>query len=591
MNPGTEWALDPAQGVKPLDFGADGLTGSVDRLGRIIALNSFHPVYGYVALTVADPFLEAERYNPAAVRAYRRSLVNLDGFGPQVKPSESHYFLLEHAVPYIRLILEDGSPVEIYSFGNEQGAIQIWRCSQRLRWQGRLSLQRCAYTQLTEGGPAEMPPVQSSAVFENGILTLENPALGFAAAITGFSTEESGWSRMVDGPVELDLPGQAGDTVLCYAFGPTSAAARERAVQLAGLDPEHLLEQELTRWRAQTAGLDRLAARGLVYGQMLAVPVGETRCILTDHMLLPLSWNRDAYYAARLLLDSQPGIVRQHLLWMFETAERPDGRWGRCYLVNGKIKDNAYQLDQQLFPLLELAEYVINTGDRSLWERLYPFITQVVNTLMVHKFADDWLFPTDETPADDPLALSYHLSSHILLWRTFRKLLEIEPQSAWDDLMVNVREAIFRRFVFQLDQKSLFAYAVDAHGRFHLYHDANDLPLALAPSWGFVEASDPVWRATVDFAFSEQNKGGYYDGKLGSIHTRAPWPLGAAQEVIIARALHDPAREQRALAYLAEAAQWDGALPEAYENGEVVSRHWFVWPNAVLTSLLLEQSI
>jgi hypothetical protein len=276
---------------------------------------------------------------------------------------------------------------------------------------------------------------------------------------------------------------------------------------------------------------------------------------------------------------------------MFETAERPDGIWGRCYLANGRIKDKAYQLDQQLFPLLELAEYVLSTGDRVLWDRLHPFIAPVVDTLLAHKFADDWLFPTDETPADDPLALPYHLSSHILLWRTFCKLVEVDAQPTWKNLAVNVREAIFSRFMVQNEHGSLFAYAIDAHGRFHLYHDANDLPLALAPFWGFIEASDPVWRATIDFAFSEQNKGGYYDGKLGSTHTRAPWPLGAVQELIIARALHDPAREQRALTYLAEAAQWDGALPEAYDAGEVVSRHWFVWPNAVLTYLLLEQSI
>ncbi len=70
------------------------------------------------------------------------------------------------------------------------------------------------------------------------------------------------------------------------------------------------------------------------------------------------------------------------------------------------------------------------------------------------------------------------------------------------------------------------------------------------------------------------------------MHTRAPWPLGDVQDMIIARAMNDPERERRALARLEAAAQWDGALPEAYdaESGAVVSRHWFAWPNAALTA-------
>ena len=82
-------------------------------------------------------------------------------------------------------------------------------------------------------------------------------------------------------------------------------------------------------WAARRQGMpDGLAWRGLHYGWMMGVPVGDGACILTDHMLLPLSWNRDAYYVARAMLEHDHGladIVRRHLLWMFEVAERPDG--------------------------------------------------------------------------------------------------------------------------------------------------------------------------------------------------------------------------------------------------------------------------
>lgn len=145
-----------------------------------------------------------------------------------------------------------------------------------------------------------------------------------------------------------------------------------------------------------------------------------------------------------------------------------------------------------------------------------------------------------------------------------------------------VRAAINEHFVAEHNGRKIYAYATDGAGNFHFYHDANDFPLALAPAWGFCAADDPVWRATIEFAFSPDNVGGYYEGRLGSVHTPAAWALGDVQELIIARAIGDKDRENRAREYLQKAAQWDGALPEAYDakTGEVVSRHWFAWPNA-----------
>jgi meiotically up-regulated gene 157 (Mug157) protein len=109
----------------------------------------------------------------------------------------------------------------------------------------------------------------------------------------------------------------------------------------------------------------------------------------------------------------------------------------------------------------------------------------------------------------------------------------------------------------------MYAYATDGQGTYRFYHDANDIPLVLAPAWRFAPADDPVWRATVDFAFSAANEGGFYASGLGSVHTPAPWPLGDVQDLIAARALGDEDRARRAWDRLHTAARWDGALPEA----------------------------
>jgi hypothetical protein len=91
------------------------------------------------------------------------------------------------------------------------------------------------------------------------------------------------------------------------------------------------------------------------------------------------------------------------------------------------------------------------------------------------------------------------------------------------------------------------------------------------------------------FAFSDANQGGYYAGRLGSVHTAAAWPLGDIQELLLAKILGDDARLLRALAHIQQAAQWDGALPEACDaaTGAVVSRHWFLWPNAAYACAMM----
>src|SRR5690606_14720722 len=136
---------------------------------------------------------------------------------------------------------------------------------------------------------------------------------------------------------------------LILAFGETLTDAKAK-LPAADLDVsiEHIAQRWQERWHGMAE--DYILRRGLLYSLNLAVPVNDGYCLLTDHMLLPLSWNRDAYYMARALLSwdhpdiDTRSVVRGHLHWMFETAERLDGAWGRCYLANGQIKDPAFQL-------------------------------------------------------------------------------------------------------------------------------------------------------------------------------------------------------------------------------------------------------
>lgn len=587
--------LDPRRGYKPLDFGGSGITGSINRDGCITAINTFHPDQGYITLTSAPPFDESQRYNPAAVRAYRKSLAVQEGYGLRFFDStivQYEAWLIEDAIPHLKLTLESGLTAEVTIFvpSDESRVIYSWTFSEAgfsAHLSGRAWIQRSAYTQLTEGGPIPMPAAETTVVSQNeNAVTVENKSLQSTFTLSGFNG-----TACEDGSIEFKNP------ALARPLSPEKLLLTIRPRQEHSETEESVLEFE--RWRKRWEGwrygdhpLDLLLRRALVYAAHCCVPVDENAiCVITDHQLLPLSWTRDAYYTILPLLHWQPEFedtVRKHLYWLFERAERPQGHWGRAYLTNGRVKDPAFQLDQQLYPLLELAEYIEKTGDTAAREKFRPQVERILGMLLARRDHETGLFPTDETPADDPVQLPYHLSSHILFWRTLKKL----DQNA---LANQIHAAVERYFVADYNGRPIFAYLTDGKGQHHFYHDANDLPLALAPLWGFCPADDPVWLATMNFAFSEENKDGFYGTPedefrgLGSVHTPAAWPLGDVQELLFARLRGSDARKQQVMQKLARVAQWDGALPEAYDvkTGEVVSRHWFAWPNAALACVVL----
>jgi len=210
----------------------------------------------------------------------------------------------------------------------------------------------------------------------------------------------------LDPPHLLDPPGD-------HPGGPPDPRAphRSRAGPLpTGLHLPARLRPRL--WRLVDGAL------GYVLGcTALAVAPGE-RCVVTDHRLLQLSWTRDAYYQAVLLLvgrDLEPralSVVAEHLRWLWFRCDRAGG-WMRSHLPNGAVKDRAFQADQQLYPLLELLDYRDAAGAWPEAPAGRPGWGEVV--------AEAWralpidpelgLLPGEENPADDPASLPYLLST------------------------------------------------------------------------------------------------------------------------------------------------------------------------------------
>ncbi|KAM0790503.1 hypothetical protein ACM66B_003377 [Microbotryomycetes sp. NB124-2] len=543
---------------------------------------------------------------------------------------------------------------------------------------GLVSLNRASYAQLTEGGPLPMPEASSVATVHTDGLTIDNRHLPAKLDISLAVNEQpvkvaldENWTSdkiaCLDSVTRIVLqPGESVVVQLAMTLSTDksrarpsprslSLAVRDRLSTQTGIDVNELA-RVISQRQVPTADATVLAyavARNVQYLlDCCTIPMGSERgvCIITDHQCLPLGWNRDNYWQLNLLRSLRPALplvltsdvvedwharihmtLREHLRWVMFTAERPFGYWGRSYTTVGRSKDPIFQLDQQCYPLLELAEfaadYAVNDPDGQDWKFVESVlesgvVDQVLDTIMAHRWQpvdgeqaqhfkdkeDLWLFKTEETPGDDAVNFPYHFSSHVLLWQALDRLADL-PQPlrqilrydvrSWAD---NVRQATLQHFVQSNpnfnDGELMFAYLTSTTGEYEFYHDGNDLPTCLVPDWGFCGDDEnllKLWRSTMSWAFSPLNKDGFFDkgpfAGLGSVHTRDPWPLGDAQQLVFAAHSQDKDQVSQVENKLARVVQWDGLWSEAVDRftGQVTSKHWFSWPGSFIGSVLLSR--
>ena len=571
--------LDPRAPYKPLDVGNGIVSGYLDPSGRWLEIGIAHRHHGRVVVSDTSAFSGDARDQPAA-RAYRRGLASRDraGFGLDALATGGRASLLEDSLPTV-VHARAALRLEATAFApaGRRGVVQVVRILARRAvrfepaWTGEMFLRRAAYTQLTPGGALPSIDERSRSGRDERGLWIMDEGLETAVGI------------VVPAPLTI-AAGASAVSVVAVAFGREPSEALAEASSLVGRAEAQLASTAEAR-RELWTGADLVAPRrapvrrAVAYAlDCAASSVGDATAVLADHAILPLVWTRDAYYVCRALLAIAPRegaeLTARFLRWCFETAERPDGWWPRASLASGVLKDPIFQLDQQIYPLLLLADHARLTKDDALARRYSEHCDRVVRALLERR-SSFGLIATDETPADDPIEAPFHFSSHVLLWRLLR---ERDPAAA-----EKLRDATRRHFA----AGDLYAYAVrGAKGEGAVrYHDANDLPTVFAPGWRFCRSNDARWRATIAFAWSKDNRAfveGAFGG-LGSVHTLHPWPLGDLQDMIVGRVLHDRARVSRARERLRAVATWDGMLPEAYDEttGAVASRHWFAWPIAL----------
>ena len=593
---------------KPLDAGNGLVCASFGPLGGWLSLGSVHARHGFVELSGLPRFDERWRGDPDAVRRYRRSMTDEATAFLRVVPDRG---TCRHDIR-VDALRDEPRLVQRHEF--EAVAGEAAPSAVRISFRGHLD--RPALPEITEVRPPAPTGARTRLEAVGSTLRVLAPELPAEATI----------SVAVDTPVEWRIVGEGQDAApraeLVVRWPPGRSAlelAVESALWVPSVPGPAVVVAAPPVGAAPSTGkpllhvpshlvepLDWMARRSAEYVRSctaLHVTDGE-RVILTDHRILPLSWTRDAYYQALLLLASVDDDEREadlrrvaeHLRWLWGRAERPDGAWVRSHHANGARKDDRFQSDQQLYPLLELADYWRTTGELPVppegrdWRELVAEAWSVVERV---SSPETGLVATEENPADDAVLYPYLVSAQILAWYVASRLAELplaEPGAlGLESRAERWRERVASHFVTDGPSGSQWAYAVDGKGGRELLHDANDLPTAFAPLWGFCLPTDPTWAATFRFAFSPANPG-YFPGPcggLGSLHTRAPWPLGDIQGWVGASLAADEAGAAAHLERLVAVATSDGLLPEAYDpvDGSVHARHWFAWPGALLGAL------
>jgi len=370
---------------KPKDVGNGLVCASFGAAGEWLSFATVHPDAGFVELNGLPLFAPEWRGDADATRRYRSWMRREEHAFLRVEAGRATVTTRQDAPKGTRSVIQR---VTISATHRTRPA------GIRIRANGRLGWPTLA--EITEVDPPNKEGLKSRMKVREGTLRVAGeggPVIVQAwlrkggesgrGSAEGRSDQRIGWKtlrrQMPSAVAWIDWPEDAEEVridIAC-AFDTPGPVAPEWADR-ARLRPPEAAEGAREEWRPLRVParlvkpLGRMNQRAAVYTRgctALAVS-GVERAILTDHRILPLSWTRDAYWQAALLLatwargghNEDEQYVADHLRWLFLRCERPDARWTRSHHADGRRKDLPLQSDQQLYPLLELADYATATG-------------------------------------------------------------------------------------------------------------------------------------------------------------------------------------------------------------------------------------
>lgn len=204
-------------------------------------------------------------------------------------------------------------------------------------------------------------------------------------------------------------------------------------------------------------------------------------------------------------------------------------------------------------------------------------------------------------PSDDATQYGFLIPSNMFAVTSLRQLAEIESKVRHNEafarectaLADEVDSAIKRYGVVKHPKYGkIFAFEVDGFGNYYMMDDANVPSLLALPYLGYCKASDPIYRNTRRFVWSEDNPY-FFRGKagegIGGPHCGydKPWPMSMTMKGLTS---NDPKEIGECLRQLRNTDAGTGFMHESFnkDDAAIFSRSWFAWANTLFGELVVK---
>ena len=204
-------------------------------------------------------------------------------------------------------------------------------------------------------------------------------------------------------------------------------------------------------------------------------------------------------------------------------------------------------------------------------------------------------------PSDDATTYGFLIPSNMFAVLSLKQLAEISRTVTKDNTFANTCIALADEVQAAIDKYAatkhlnygeVYAFEVDGFGNRLFMDDANVPNLLSLPYLGCVSASDPVYRNTRSFVWSEDNpyffKGTAGEG-IGGPHIGYDmiWPMS-----IIMRAMtsSDDTEIKTCIRMLRDSDADEGFMHESFnkDNPQKFTRVWFAWANTLFGELIVK---
>lgn len=323
---------------KTLDIGQNGTTASTDPFGtvgcslfslthrltsQVLQLGAYHPAHGIILAAPYEQFDKSRYYEPTYVREYRARMLQMikngqNGFGIRLATSGQKVGISHQTMDTAVITFQAGNGARVQ---NTLTVHEDRAFTQNLVIKNptpspidldfslnlELSVHRASYGQLTEGGPVPLPACENQlSVVEDGTaFNVVNPLLDAHLAGRLFIDAS---------PTSLfDLQGAVANGILSDACTNHSITVQPDAsvtlvawfklspgVQPITPPPRPLFVQAVAQgvgaiWKDADKARTWIIRRNVDYilGNCSLPISGEVVGMITDHVALPLGWNRD----------------------------------------------------------------------------------------------------------------------------------------------------------------------------------------------------------------------------------------------------------------------------------------------------------